>query len=414
MMNLKNVVKVNRSVFFIASLIGMFAISSCSTDDEINDDPVLQLDPPIVLDCDYFNEDRILTNNPNAAVDYVITCIMLVKGNIKVEPGVVIEFEQEAGINVFQDGAVANVSFSAVGTLNNPIVFRGKSNEKGFWTGIRFRAAASVKNELKHVVLKDAGHPWWGVDNSGGVIVEAWSPKLKITNSTISNCKNFGINIDEENLELAFSNNTVTNNDIPVKTHPNHLGALDATNSYTGNSNDFIFVNGYATGINRDLTWHKINVPYKLKADFTAGGGFYISEDVVVEAGVEIIMTANSSMRVRSTGSLAMNGESTDKILIRGEQNVAGYWTNITYASTNPLNKMSFLEIRNGGKTVTNPTLDPNGALLIDSSYLTINDVAFIRCFDFAINLRASTFTQSNLTYTETPREIGDWDNDPI
>lgn len=414
MMNLKNVLKVNRSVFFVASFVGMFVISSCSTDDVIIDEPILQIDPPIVLDCDYFNEDRVLTNNPNAAVDYIVTCIMLVKGDIKVEPGVVIEFEQEAGINVFQDGTNSNMSFSAVGTSDKPVILRGTNNEKGFWTGIRFRAASSSKNELTHVVLEDAGHPWWGVNNSGGIIVEAWSPKLKITNSKISNCKNFGLNIDAENLDLTFNNNTLINNDVPVKTHPNQLGALNATSSFNGNTNDFIFINGYATGISRDLTWYKNNVPYKLEADFTAGGGFYIAEDVVIEAGVEIIMTANSSMRVRSTGSLAMNGTASSKVIIRGEQDVPGYWRNITYASPNPLNKMSFLEIRNGGKTVTNPTLDPNGALLVDTSYLTINNVAFIKCFDFAINMRASTFTHTNLTFIDTPREFGDWNNDPL
>src|SRR5690554_7469479 len=39
---------------------------SCSNDDDTNpidDDPIVEL-PPIVLDCDYFSEDRVLTDDP--------------------------------------------------------------------------------------------------------------------------------------------------------------------------------------------------------------------------------------------------------------------------------------------------------------------------------------------------------------
>src|SRR5690606_8439617 len=136
-MNLRNVLKVNRSVFYIASLIGTLFISSCSKDDDTIEEVVLQIDPPIVLDCNFFKENRVLINNPNAPVDYLITCVMPVRADIIIEAGVVIEFEQDAGIEV-DDFNIPNASLAVNGTSDKPVIFRGVQKEKGYWRGIMF------------------------------------------------------------------------------------------------------------------------------------------------------------------------------------------------------------------------------------------------------------------------------------
>src|SRR5690554_1415479 len=99
---MKNIFKL--SILFCLSII-LFA--SCSKDDDgLNDEPIVQLDPPIILDCDFFLQDRVLTKNPNAAVDYIITCMMKSKGEIRIEPDVVIEFEQgHTGIFITEEDA---------------------------------------------------------------------------------------------------------------------------------------------------------------------------------------------------------------------------------------------------------------------------------------------------------------------
>ena len=78
--------------------LGLFMLFSCSSDDDGHfDDEQLDL-PPIVLDCDYFSEDRILTDDPQRPVDYIIPCYADVQGSLRIEPGVVIEFEKHAGL----------------------------------------------------------------------------------------------------------------------------------------------------------------------------------------------------------------------------------------------------------------------------------------------------------------------------
>ncbi|MBF6608819.1 MAG: hypothetical protein ITG00_08790, partial [Flavobacterium sp.] len=124
--------KALRSSLFLGVSIGMFM--SCSDDESVPEDPV-QTDPAITLDCNYFNEDRILTDNPNAAVDYIIDCVMRVSADIIIEPGVVIEFGQNAGIEI-DDFNVPYASLSAEGTAAKPIVFRGAVSGAGYWRGL--------------------------------------------------------------------------------------------------------------------------------------------------------------------------------------------------------------------------------------------------------------------------------------
>ena len=118
----------------------------------------------------------------------------------------------------------------------------------------------------------------------------AYSPHLKMTNTTISNSK-YGINV-EQNSDIDFKNNTLTNNEMPVKTHPNQLIVFDGT-ALTVATQTIMYLLMHIPGIERDGTWHKIDVPYKLEADFSAGhGGMGVWANLSMEASVEVIMTS--------------------------------------------------------------------------------------------------------------------------
>ncbi|HTN68829.1 MAG TPA: hypothetical protein VLZ33_05135 [Dysgonamonadaceae bacterium] len=406
--------------------MGLF-VASCDKDDDPIMDPIDKYNP-IVLDCDYLKTDRTLSLNPDSDVDYLVTCWMNVEGHIKVEPGVVIEFEEKAGINV-EESSNAQISFAAVGTSNNPIIFKGKESRKGYWTGIQYLDASSPNNELKNVVIQDAGYERYFSHDAGAVIVKGNDvTNLKISNTAFRNNKNYGLNVDVSKVYLnEFKNNSFAQNDVPIRTHPNNLGALDKTTSYTGNVNDYIFINSYSTSIDRNLTWHKVDVPYLLEADFAAShGGLGIFADVVMEAGVEVIMTKDSKITVGhfgQDGSLAMNGTEDDEIIIRGEEATPGYWEHIRFANNDAKNKMSYVKLMDAGKTDVSSTNDPNGVLLVDihrvdGLVLDIDNITFENSVDFAINIRdeyidKADFQYSNLNFG-TPREFGDFDNNPI
>lgn len=409
---MKNILKF--SILFCFS-IALFV--SCSKDDDIiNDDPIVMTDPPIILDCDFFLQDQVLTKNPNAAVDYIITCMMKSKGEIIIEPGVVIEFEQgTTGILITEEDA-PNSSFYAVGTSDKPIIFRGVEKEKGYWVGLRFGSTNS-KNELKHVIIEDAGNDRnYGQNWVGGVYLQT-SAVLKMANTTIKNCKNYGLNLRNKYNSITLSNNVYTQNDVPVVFTTNYLNNLDPTSTYSGNINDSVLMDTYGVpdlSEPQHTTWSKLDVPYKL----TGSNELRIHNNVTMEAGVEVIANANRSIVVSNSGSLKINGTGNEKVLFRGAENVPAYWNGIYFrGSSSTSNKMTHVEIHNGGKSVTNPPNDPNGALRIRESYLEIDHITFTNCFDFAINLyynhtgHTNNLTYSNLILNNTPRLFGDWSN---
>ena len=412
---MKNIFKL--SILFCLSII-LFA--SCSKDDDgLNDEPIVQLDPPIILDCDFFLQDRVLTKNPNAAVDYIITCMMKSKGEIRIEPGVVIEFEQgHTGIFITEEDA-PNSSFYAVGTSDRPIIFRGVENQKGYWTGLRF-GSTNNRNELKHVIIEDAGNDRNPGENWAGGVYLATSAVLKMTNTTIKNCKNFGLNLRNKYNSITLSQNIYTENDVPVVFTTNYLNNLDSASSYSGNINNYVLMDTYGASDlfePQNTTWRKLDVPYKL----TGSEELRIKNDVTMETGIEVIANAKRSIIIRDVGSLKINGTSDNQVVFRGAEDVPAYWHGIYYfGSTSTKNQMTHVEIQNGGKSLTGPSNDPNGALRIRESFLVMDHITFTNCYDFAINLyynhtgHTNNLTFSNLMLNNTPRLFADWSNEPI
>lgn len=241
-----------------------------------------------------------------------------------------------------------------------------------------------------------------------------------MSNTTFKNNKNYGLNIQKASTYMdEFENNSFKDNDVPFATHPNNLGAFTESNSFSGNVYDHIYVNSYSTSIDRNLTWYKADVPYLLYADFSAShGGLGIFADVVMNPGVEVIMTQNSKITVghfNQHGSLIMNGTANDEIIIRGEEATPAYWEHIRYANDDGQNKMSHVRLINGGNSQLSK---PNGALLLNSAaVVSIDHITFEDCYDFGISLQnrsINSFTHLNLSFPETPREFGDFDSAPL
>jgi len=101
---------------------------------------------PVILDCDYFETDRVLEDDPNRPVDFIVTCVAKVEGDIEIREGVVIEFQDDAGLYV-EVGTL-----KAEGTSSNKVVFTGVNKIKGSWRGI-FYASKSTNNILDHAVV---------------------------------------------------------------------------------------------------------------------------------------------------------------------------------------------------------------------------------------------------------------------
>lgn len=354
---------------------------------------------PITLDCNYFRENpnTVLKDNLEASVDYIITCVTRIDGKLTINPGVVIAFEQDAGLE-FNDKS----SFKMEGTAKKPIILTGKEQIKGFWRGIQTESP-SPNNAMTYVTIDYAG----GGNSKAALGIHREISNLTMKHCTFSNSKNYGIVVNDKAGKdvhnIIMKNCTFTKNNIPFKTNVTRLKMFNSTNSFSGNTKDYIYLEGGS--IHGDATWAKLDVPYFLQDNFNYKDGV-----LSVKPGTEIIMPAQSWMHVSNKASLIMLGTAEEPIIIRGEHDVPGFWNQLTIDSSSPLNEIGHVIFKNAGPT----TGMPNGAVRLNrSKYLNIHDVVFSDCFENGISLRYGStpfyLKHANLSLDNTSKLFSDW-----
>lgn len=353
---------------------------------------------PITLDCDYFQKkpNTVLKDNPAAPIDYIITCFTRIDGKLTIEPGVVIAFEQNAGME-FKNKS----SFSLKGTAAKPILLTGKEETAGFWRGI-YTESPNSNNVMNYVTIDYAG----GGNSKSALAIFGDASSIKMENCTVSNSKFTGMfvkdDVGKDVQNIIMKNCTFTKNNIPVQTNITRLRMFNGTNSFSGNKNDYIQLD--RENLYGDVTWAKLDVPYFLQTNFRYHDGV-----LTVQPGVEIIMSAQNWMHISNKASLVMVGTEADPIIVRGEHDVAGFWLQLNIDSRSPLNEIGHVIFKNAGRT----TEKPNGAIFLgDSKFLNIHDVVFSNCFEYGMslqNIKRSHLEQANLTLDKTPKLFSDY-----
>jgi hypothetical protein len=246
--------------------------------------------------------------------------------------------------------AVSNVGFeilssgslSAIGIAEDPIIFRGENDVRGFWRGISI-VSNSNKNELVHVIIKNGGSELFPGSSVASNIVLMNQGRLKMSNCTLEHSGDYGLVIshDEGNIGV-FTNNLITNNKRPIQCKMSHFHFFDRASDLTGNDEDAIITTpGGPTEI--DATWRKTTVPYKLSRPD------YIQSVITIEPGVEIIGMDDAGIEVKEEGTLIAVGTEAEPIIMRGEEDVQGYWRGIRVFSNRAENQMKYVHLSNGG-----------------------------------------------------------------
>lgn len=386
---------------------------SCSSDDDaIIDDPIGEIMPPIILDCSFFNEntDIHLTDNPDAPIDYIVTCDPKVSGDFIVDAGVVIEFESDAGLILGKDN---NGKIQMNGTADKPIILSGTQKEKGTWRGVQV-SSDNPANEMKYVTIEYAGQTGRGGWAQKGALIGVAGGVMEIEHCIIQYNALYGLHWVGGTLDagkLTLSNSIFTKNDIPIQTSPNHINSIDNSSSYTGNVNDYIKL--IEKGIYKDITFHKTDVPF-LSAGFRPDNS--AKRRFTFKPSATLLMEAGSEIRFQNAfhydHEIIMAGTANERITIKGKEDVPGYWAGLKIEySSNPLNEISFLDIANAGKTNGHP----NGAILLKSNdiFLNMHDVNFIDCFEYAVSIQSPSginFNYDNLNLVNTAKLFSDWD----
>lgn len=402
-----------QSILRHPALIGFVSISAlfASCDKKKSSPNTPQgTDQPITLTCDYFkkNPNTVLTDNPNAPVDYIVTCVMDIDDDVTIEPGVTIAFKREAGFRIRKDG-----SLNAEGTSNNNITFTGKEKARGSWAGMYFSSSSS-KNVISNTIIEYAGGKIGSADNAAIKLYSSSSghARVTITNNTIRQNSNYGISLQTGSEEATISNNIFEKNEKPIRLKAEAVHLLNGNNTYIDNDLNKIHLHCYTSQFKESTTWQKASVPYLLY--FTSGltTGFSVNGHLTIEAGTIIEMSATSSIKVNDGASLKMIGKPDDYIIIRGEQVTAGYWGNISYHhTTNPNNILNYVKIQHAGN---NPTSTKGAIYTWNKAMVTADHVEFkdiLTCAFYSAPVLSGSsanpnLSTSNITYFNTGGEI--------
>src|SRR5690554_4161448 len=361
---------------------------SCSNDDDTNpidDDPIVEL-PPIVLDCDYFSEDRVLTDDPQRPVDYVITCYANVQGSLKIEPGVVIEFENHAGLRVNLNSKV----FEIKGTVTNPVILTGTSKQKGHWRGIFLTEAHNSNNLIEHTVIEYAGSE--NLTETSPVYegslairgVSGTTPQaLHLNHVEIKNGGSIGLDYHriEKNATVSVSNVIITGNEgVPVKVSAEMAHIFNNTSSYSGNAIDFFNITTDHYEIeDQTVAWQKLDVPYLVDSRVHIKHNGHLT----IEAGAEIqfkpegyIQPYDGSTDSGNELSLKIQGTANNPVHLKAHNGTN--WGGIMFGFTQENNIIDHAIIENAKGDFPVGNIQNTGAIYMHASpKLSVSNTTF-------------------------------------
>jgi hypothetical protein len=140
--------------------------------------------------------------------------IPYVERALTILPGVVMEFETSSGIKLGNPAAdcVDNTgSFNAVGTAENPIIFKGVTEGQGTWQGIGINSSTTA-NHLAYCEISGGGaEQMYNAGGQGNIVMQC-AASLIVENCVIIDSGALGIDFVNGGNTLDASDNTFDNN----------------------------------------------------------------------------------------------------------------------------------------------------------------------------------------------------------
>lgn len=279
----------------------------------------------------------------SSAVDYYVDGTWNINAAVTIEPGVRILMKAGARINVNSNG-----SLDASGNSADKIYFVGEQDVEGYWLYIQFDGSNNPNNKLNHVVVKNAGS---SSTRPASVYVRGNS-RLQMQNTTVSTSESNGLEVNSSDGKLIdFENNYFTKNGLnAIKV--NNLTQASDIDFNTDFDTDNVYNRVYISGgdVNQASTLSKVQGPFYL------AGTTRIYADMQITEGTEIHMGPGAAVNVYSAGSLNITGTPSERVTIKGGQEVEGFWSHIQYDdSNNPNNVIEYTDISHGGSSSTRP-----------------------------------------------------------
>ena len=326
--------------------------------------------------------DSVLTKLAVSGPDYRVTSKLNLYAKLTIMPGVIVEFEQNTGIEVFAGGAIY-----AVGTDAERITLEGIEALKGYWLGISIETA-SANNRIEYCDIAHAGSEGFdGANLKAGIMVQE-TGTLKLHNSSIKMSNGHGLYMRHFGVSVDFANNVISGNDYPAYALVHQFDVFDADSDYTGNAVDYID-NGVDSNYTADDdTWAALNVPY-----FLIGTPHRIASAITISAGVTMLSSQDGGLDVYPDGSLTAVGTAVNKITLKGIEDIPGYWTGINIQSNKAANKLIHVNIMNGGSQGFDGANLKSNIMIEDAGRLVIQNTVSSKSGGYGLYIRSLSST---------------------
>lgn len=252
---------------------------------------------------------------------------------LTVEPGTRLTFEQDGRLRIDEDGALV-----AEGTCEDPIVFTGEQQTRGYWDGIGFSNADSVESSLSYCVVEYAGSTDSSSSPRPSNVAVGGGSRVVIDHCLFRKSDGYGVALSADSQIGSFEENVLTANASgPAWTKADSAAALAASGSYTGNDVDQAVIAGGK--VTEEAYWDSIDAEYVVRDDETIG----VEASLEIQHGTTVAFGQDSSMNVREgdagVGNLTARGfdpktEEEDPITFTGDQQTRGYWQGLLFNNT--------------------------------------------------------------------------------
>ncbi len=279
---------------------------------------------------------------------------------LTIEPGVTVQFAENAGMVVHQG------TLTASGTADKPITLTGQREKPGFWKGLLIQGSDFSDNALQHVAITYAGN-----ENNFNRAKPAalmfdddyGKSAFAVRNVELSQSETHGLYM-ESNLELDFSANTITGNASGAAyVDPRSLGILDTESTYKGNEVDEVLVMGGDVA-GAEATWAAIDVPYHVEKSLTVKDDAFVT----IEPGATFMFDENTGF-VLHKARLNAAGTADKPITMTGAREIAGFWRGILVQGSDSIdNTFDHVTVSYAGAEKNFKRAQP-AALMFDNDY---------------------------------------------
>ncbi len=239
--------------------------------------------------------------------------------NITIEPGTIIELCVDCSIEFGWNSGVVTVK--ANGTEEAPIIFRGKTQQAGFWSRVSFGRNVTSDSSLTHTRFEHGG----AAGSAAAVLLDG---PVRLNHVSVTESGAAGLQAS------TFAPGSEGLSVDRVATHPVHLTGEQALANYPagGGFDAATLVAGTPTvlidlsRITINTTMRDLGIPYQLNDTLqvrTTG------TELTLEAGVEIIGQVDKFLDVgwnSSAVTFLVKGTADKPVIMRGPSTTPGAW----------------------------------------------------------------------------------------